>query len=198
MRLTVDNLQLIRNERQLFKGLSFELSGGEALLLTGANGSGKSSLLRALLGLLATQQGSITLEGAEGTIAENAHFLGTNDGLKPALTAGENLNFWAAALGGTSSPAYALAKLNLAKLEHTPVAYLSAGQRRRVALSRLAIAHRRVWLLDEPTNALDLATQSLLAALCQAHLETGGLIIAATHVEMSLPNAKSIEPGASQ
>lgn len=196
MRLLVENLQLIRNERQLFKGLNFELTGGESLLLTGPNGSGKSSLLRTLLGLLNPQQGGITLEGAEGTLAENAHFLGMTDGLKAALTAGENLTFWAAMLGGGVSAKEALAKLNLAHLEHTPAAYLSAGQRRRVALSRLMVAHRPLWLLDEPTNALDTATLALFATLCRTHLESGGIIIAATHVEMDLANAKTLQIGA--
>ncbi len=202
MRLLVENLQLIRNERRLFAGLNFALHGGDSLVLTGPNGVGKSSLLRALPGLLPLSAGKISFQlrpdpeaAVEASLAENCHFLGMTDGLKSALTAAENLNFWSKMLTAGSAaeatwPKAALARLNLATLEHTPVAYLSAGQRRRVALARLLIADKSVWLLDEPTNALDTASQVIFGDMCVAHLDAGGMIIAASHLDLALPKAR--------
>ena len=204
MRLLVENLQLIRNERRLFDGLNFALHDGDSLVLTGANGTGKSSLLRALAGLLALSGGEISfyLDAAaanpgEASLAEHCHFLGMADGLKSALTAAENLMFWGKMLaaGGSAeatAPKTALAQLNLEGLQHTPVAFLSAGQRRRVALARLLIIKRPIWLLDEPTNALDSASQTLFSQLCASHLATGGIVIAASHLDLALPNARSL------
>ena len=204
MRLLVENLQLIRNERRLFAGLNFALYSGDALVLSGANGAGKSSLLRALPGLLPLSHGKISFQlsstaetPVEASLAENCHFLGMTDGLKPALTAGENLMFWGRMLAAGSSAQtiaakIALARLNLATLEHTPVAYLSAGQRRRVALARLLSVERPVWLLDEPTNALDSASQTLFRDVCMSHLDTGGMIIAASHLDLALPKARTL------
>jgi heme exporter protein A len=203
LRLIAENLELIRNERQLFSGLNFSLGSGEALLLTGPNGSGKSSLLRALLGFLPFTTGKLSLEGPnDRTLAETAHYLGHSNGLKSALTAGENLDFWAKMLQlevensqkAKISPKEALAALKLAHIEHVPVAYLSAGQRRRVALARLLVATRPLWLLDEPTTALDSATVLLFADLCKSHLAQGGMILAATHLDMGL-EARRIELG---
>ena len=204
MRLLVENLQLIRNERRLFDGLNFALHDGDSLVLTGANGTGKSSLLRALAGLLGLSGGGISfyLDAAatnpgEASLAEHCHFLGMADGLKSALTAAENLMFWGKMLaaGGSAeatAPKTALAQLNLEGLQHTPVAFLSAGQRRRVALARLLIIKRPIWLLDEPTNALDSASQTLFSQLCASHLAVGGIVIAASHLDLALPNARSL------
>ncbi len=203
LRLLVENLHLIRNERSLFQSLSFSLGAGDALVLAGANGAGKSSLLRALLGLLPLAHGSITLTGRDTPLVENAHLLGTADGLKAALSAGENLTFWSRVLRADDgsplvSPAQALAQVNLAALEHTPVAYLSAGQRRRVALARLLMVERPVWLLDEPVNALDAASQLRFAEICQEHRRAGGMIIAASHVDLGLSDATTLTLGANR
>jgi len=197
LRLIAHSLELIRNERILFSNLGFELGSGEALALVGPNGAGKSSLLRALLGFLYLNAGTVKLEGAgEETLAEVAHYIAHADGLKTALTAGENLSFWAKILALRTkkttgsiffeplSPKKALEKLRLDHIEQVPVAFLSAGQRRRVALARLLVAARPIWFLDEPTTALDAATVQIFAQICAEHLENGGLILAATHLDL--------------
>ena len=186
MRLIAENLVLVRNERRLLNGVNFTLERGGALVLAGPNGAGKSSLLRALLGFLPFEQGQVRLEGAaDAPLIEHAHYVGHADGLKQALTAGENLEFWVSMLGRSAiSVRAALQLLRLAHVEHLPVGYLSAGQRRRVALARLLVAQRPLWLLDEPTTALDVATQAIFARICAEHLSEGGLILAATHMDL--------------
>jgi heme exporter protein A len=193
MRLIGADITIERGGRRLFSGLSFAAAAGEALIVTGPNGAGKSSLLRAIAGLLSVASGEIRLEGgeAETSIGEQAHYLGHADALKGALTAGENLAFWAAMLRAEAapaplSPADALARVGLAHVADFPVAALSAGQRRRVALARLLVAYRPLWLLDEPTAALDAAAQDRLAEIMRAHLAGGGLIVAATHAPLGL------------
>jgi heme exporter protein A len=176
----------------VFSGLDFETSSGEALAVTGPNGSGKTSLLRLIAGLLTMAGGSIDLEGGETelTLPEQAHYLGHRDALKPALSVAENLAFWRDFLGGAPSDAKESLKESLKQnlaavgLDHAidlPAAYLSAGQRRRLSLARLIAVRRPIWLLDEPTAALDAAGQSMFARLMGDHLAKGGLIVAATH-----------------
>jgi heme exporter protein A len=174
----------VRGGRNVFSGLDFAASAGEVLAVTGANGSGKTSLLRLIAGLLIPAAGSIALEGGEAelTLPEQAHYLGHRDALKPALSVMENLAFWRNFLGGELSEAGASLKaVGLDHAAHLPAAYLSAGQRRRLSLARLLAVGRPVWLLDEPTAALDAAGQELLAGLMRDHLARGGLIVAATH-----------------
>ncbi|HXT09172.1 MAG TPA: heme ABC exporter ATP-binding protein CcmA [Roseiarcus sp.] len=195
MRLLAENLTLERGGRRLVAGLSFALGAGEALIVSGPNGAGKSSLLRGLAGLLGFAAGHARLDGgaADLTMAEQLHYLGHADSLKGALTARENLSFWAALLGGGAlSETEALRRLGLPHVADFPVRALSAGQQRRVALARLFVAARPLWLLDEPTTALDAAAQDLFAAAMSEHLAGGGLIVAATHAPLGLASARSL------
>jgi heme exporter protein A len=189
MRLSGHGITCVRGDREVFSGLDFEAISGEALAITGRNGSGKTSLLRLIAGLLTMTEGSIRLEGGEAelTLPEQAHYLGHRDALKPALSVLENLSFWRDFLGGEpSDPEQGLAAIGLDHAGHLPAAYLSAGQRRRLSIARLLIVRRPIWLLDEPTNALDAAGQKLFATLMGDHLSRGGLIIAATHTPLGL------------
>lgn len=198
----------------MFSGLSFSLEPGQALVVTGANGAGKSSLLTILSGRLKPAAGSVSVareagswetgswgagarEGAvradERTLPELVGFVGHREGLKAMLTAEENLAFARDVLGGGGlPPVAALEKLDVAHLARLPVAYLSAGQRRRVALARLFVADRPIWLLDEPTSALDDASTGLLSRLMNAHLAGGGLIVAATHQPLAVEGARAL------
>jgi heme exporter protein A len=174
----------MRGGREVFAGLDFEAAAGDVLAVTGPNGSGKTSLLRLIAGLLVPTQGTVALEAgtAELTLAEQAHYLGHRDALKPALSVMENLGFWRDFLGGEVFDArQSLQAVRLDHAAHLPAAYLSAGQRRRLSLARLLTVRRPVWLLDEPTAALDADGQKLFAALMADHLARGGLIVAATH-----------------
>jgi heme exporter protein A len=195
MRLTGANITIERGGRRLFSDLTFEAIAGEALIVTGPNGAGKSSLLRAIAGLLSLAVGAFVLEGGDDQqeIGEQAHYLGHADALKSVLTARENLEFWAAMLrADKTSPdkeisvAAALDRVGLAHVAGFPISALSAGQKRRVALARLLVAYRPLWLLDEPTGALDAAAQTRLAEIMRAHLAAGGLIVAATHAPLGL------------
>ena len=189
MRLSGLDVRCVRGGREVFSGLDFEASSGEALAVTGPNGSGKTSLLRLIAGLLTIADGSIGLEGGESelTLPEQAHYLGHRDALKSALSVMENLSFWRDFLGGEVFDAGAsLAAVGLDHAAHLPAAYLSAGQRRRLSIARLLVVRRPVWLLDEPTNALDTTGQSMFAALMADHLSRGGLIIAATHAPLGI------------
>ena len=189
MRLSGCGVRCVRGGREIFSGLDFEASSGEALAVTGPNGAGKTSLLRLIAGLLTMAGGSVDLEGGEAelTLAEQAHYLGHRDALKPALSVLENLAFWRDFLGGAAfDAAEGLAAVGLDHAGHLPAAYLSAGQRRRLSIARLLAVRRPIWLLDEPTNALDTAGQALFAALMRDHLARGGLIVAATHAPLGL------------
>lgn len=193
MLLTGSRLSCIRSGRQVFTGLDFTVESGQALLLLGRNGAGKSSLLRMIAGLLRAAAGDLAAEGGdtELSLAEQAHYLGHLDAVKPSLTVLENLNFWAEYLGRGATEA-SLAAVGLDSLADLPAAFLSAGQRRRLSLARLIAAPRPIWLLDEPTSALDAAAQARLAELMRDHLAGGGIIVAATHGPIGLDGAREL------
>lgn len=191
----------MRGGRLVFSGLDFTLESGEALLLTGPNGSGKSSLLRLIAGLVEAAEGSVRLESAGQAAGEDfdpgemLHYIGHLDGVKPSMTPRETLGFWRRFLGGAPVPGDPLDGFDLRRLADLPVAYLSAGQKRRLALTRLLVAHRPLWLLDEPTVALDAENVARLAALMRAHLVSGGMVVAATHLDLGL-EGRRLEMGA--
>ena len=182
--LSLDNIALERGERRIASGIHARVQGGTALLLQGPNGSGKSTLLRVLAGLLPAADGTIRWNGADVAEDREAHrarlcYLGHQDALKASLTARENLQFWARFNGGDADAA--LQAFGLATLADRPARVLSAGQRRRLALSRLALNDAPLWLLDEPVTALDTEARGAFAALLTRHLTAGGLAIIATH-----------------
>lgn len=197
MRLSANGLTCLRGGREVFANLDFEVAGGEALTLTGRNGAGKSSLLRMIAGLLGVAKGRIELDGGDSDLstAEQCHYLGHRDALKGSLTAGENLDFWQAYLGGTTEKTDALTAVGLNAVANLPAAFLSAGQRRRLSIARLIAVRRPIWLLDEPTSSLDAAAQTMLTALMTDHLEGGGLLIAATHGPLGLLGARQLHIG---
>jgi len=201
MKLLASDLACVRGGRQVFRNLGFAVGAGEALVVTGPNGVGKSSLLRLIAGLVRSTEGRLALEGGDSelTIGEQAHYLGHQDALKPSLSVGENLAFWADFLGGSAAKVTnGLAAVGLDGLSRLPAAYLSAGQRRRLSLARLIAAPRPIWLLDEPTSALDAAAQVMLADLMRSHLNGGGLILAATHGPIGLEGTKELKLGVGQ
>lgn len=196
MILTGHNLQCDRGGRTVFRGLSFELAAGQMLQLTGPNGSGKSSLLRLIAGLGEASSGKLALDGGGAglTIGQQSHYIAHQEAVKSALTVAENLDFWRGFLGGGDVEA-AMAALDLTRLAHYHAGLLSAGQKRRLALARLALVPRALWLLDEPTVGLDTASQGRLAEIMTDHQASGGLIIAATHVALGLEPQVKLELG---
>jgi len=194
--LEARDLGCIRGERRLFRGLGFALEPGQALIVEGQNGTGKSSLLRILAGFLPPAEGSLHWEGADIDEAPDAHrariaWGGHLDALKAAFSVEENLSFSAAALGESAAPARleeALVTVGLGHIADLPARYLSAGQRRRLALARLLVADRPLWLLDEPTSALDSEGGAMFTRLLAAHLAGGGLAVIASHLELGLAN----------
>lgn len=198
MQLRADELACNRGGRDVFRGLSFSVAAGEAMVVTGRNGAGKSSLLRMIAGLVRITAGRLDLDGGEpdAPVAEQAHYLGHQDAMKPSLTVGENLEFWTEFFGiGRDAVGPALEAVDLSPLAGLPAAYLSAGQRRRLSIARLVAVPRPIWLLDEPTSALDVPSQKRLAELMRDHLAGGGIIVAAAHGPIGLEGARELKMG---
>ena len=195
--LTLSGVAVRRGGRLLFEGFDLTLAAGEAVALTGRNGAGKTSLLRAVAGLVGVEAGAVEFGGLDPAQArgEGLHLVGHQDGLKPARTAGDELGFWSAWCGG-AAPALAAAveRLDLGRLLALEVRRLSAGQRRRLALARLLAAPRPLWLLDEPASPLDAGWRETFAAMMVEHLGAGGLILAAVHDPLPIP-ARGLEIG---
>jgi heme exporter protein A len=185
--LTANSLALIRGERLVFRDLSFNLGAGQVLLLRGPNGAGKSSLLRALAGLTPLAAGELRWNGENALEDHPEHakriaWLGHLDAVKPALSAAENV----------PDPA-ALDEVGLAGYAALPARLLSAGQKRRLAIARVIARKAPLWLLDEPTTGLDAASVTQFLGICERHRAAGGLIIASTHLELDLADAKILQ-----
>ncbi|WP_340644579.1 heme ABC exporter ATP-binding protein CcmA [Phenylobacterium sp.] len=196
--LQLENLAVRRGGRLLFEGLNLTLAAGEAAALTGRNGAGKTSLLRAISGLVQTEAGTVRFGALDPVTAraEALHLIGHLDGLKPTRTAHEELTFWSRWTGGDdNSTANAINSLELSTLLDLEVRRLSAGQRRRLALARLIAAPRPLWLLDEPLSPLDAGWRERFGRVMADHLETGGLIVAAVHDPLPVAH-KTLEIGA--
>jgi len=198
----IKELAIARGERRLFSGLDLTLEAGQAAALVGRNGAGKTSLLRAVAGLLRPVEGTVAFESETGPIeadtarAEHLHLLGHQDGLKSSRTAWEELRFQTLWTGGTEDGARGAAKrFDLNRLLDLEVRRLSAGQRRRLALARLVASPRSLWLLDEPMAPLDAGQRAAFGTVMAEHLAAGGMILASVHDPLPVPT-RSVEIGA--
>jgi heme exporter protein A len=201
MRLIAENLGGARGGDIVFAGIGLALESGQALIVTGPNGSGKSTLLRVIAGLLPAAQGSVRIEGggeAYPSPASACHYLGHQNAMKTALTVSENLDFWQRLTGEPRlGIGEALDMVGLGGIGHLPFGYLSTGQKRRASIARLLINHRPVWLLDEPTAGLDMASEERFSNLMAAHCADGGIIVAATHLPLGI-DARELKMGEQQ
>jgi heme exporter protein A len=198
MKLIAEDLSVMRGDRMVVTQLSFAVDRGEALVLIGPNGAGKTTLIRAIAGLLRPAGGQIRLEGAppERSVSEECHYVGHLNAVKANLTVEENATFWSRYLGGAPGEIEpALATFGLMGARDIPAGYLSAGQRRRVALTRVLLAKRPIWLLDEPAVSLDQAAHETLAKVVNAHRAAGGLVVAATHTPLGLAGSRELQLG---
>ncbi|MBB4123147.1 heme exporter protein A [Martelella radicis] len=200
LRIEAAGLSVSRGDMLIFSNLSLTLVAGQSMVFTGPNGAGKSTALRALLGLVGKTGGHAHFIGDDENalpLAFAAHYLAHQNAMKQELTARENLALWKRILGDFQEsagldPEEAVEAVGLEGVLDLPFAYLSAGQKRRIAFARLLVAHRPVWLLDEPTAALDKAARETVAALMNSHLGDGGIIIAATHEPLGLEAAEAM------
>lgn len=184
--IRAEGLACVRGERLLFRGLNFACAAGQALQITGANGIGKSSLLRLLAGLLKPYAGTMEVKGALA-LSDERLAMDTHWNLQ------RSLDFWARLDGrGDTDITSALELTGLADLADVPVRYFSTGQRKRAALARVAASGADIWLLDEPANGLDTQSVVLLGTMMQRHLEAGGIVIAASHQPLPLENPRTL------
>jgi heme exporter protein A len=191
--LRATGLSCGRGGMVLADGLDFSIGNGHCLLLRGPNGTGKTTLLLTLAGIVAPLAGFFVIEGGDED-ARHLHYCGHRNAIKPRLSVLENLAFWAAVNGPTGlAPDAALDEVGLGGLDGLDAGYLSAGQSRRLALARLLVSYRPLWLLDEPTASLDTEGHELVTRLIDRHLDQGGIAIAATHDPITLPDATRME-----
>lgn len=193
--IRVDALSVARGGRVLFDGLSFTAEPGAYLEIRGGNGAGKTTLLRTLAGYLKPRAGRIAFDNAEDP-ALNLHFVGHQNGLKPTISVASHLRYWTGLFGGVGDADVAAEKLGLAALLERPARTLSQGQARRLSLSRLVLAPRPIWLLDEPAAALDANGKAMLAAIIDAHRAAGGLVVAAVHEPLGSTPSQTLTVGA--
>lgn len=201
MHLAAENLAARRGDDLIFVNISFNLTGGEALVLTGRNGAGKSTLLRVVAGFLRPEKGSVIFTDSRGRTdrrpSEISHYLGHRNAMKNELTVAENLDFWRSFLIDSSQAPVASIEdaaeaVGLGGIIHLPFGYLSAGQQRRFAFAKLLVSHRPIWILDEPTAALDTNADRLFAALIGEHQRNGGIVLSATHQPLGLSNVQEL------
>lgn len=199
MAVKIEHLSLKRGNRLLIKDLSVSLEKSESLLLTGPNGVGKTTLIRSIAGFIQPEAGSITLNLAPDNTktasdqAELIHYIGHKNGIRTSLTVLENLEFWCEFYGSDQPLNPVIKSHNLSSLIHIPAGYLSAGQKRRLSLAKLALIKKPLWLLDEPTVSLDELSSKLVADAANQHLNAGGILIAATHIPLAIPFTRTIE-----
>jgi heme exporter protein A len=194
--LQAEDITCIRGGRLVFRDVSFRVGAGEALAIEGANGSGKTSLLRMIAGFIAPQSGMVSLSNDGALISDGEErgkfvgWLGHQDGVKLQMTPVETLRFFAGLYGVVADTKAALDSVGLARAAELPCRYLSAGQKKRLALARLRMGARPLWLLDEPLAALDAQGKSLLRDMIERHCASGGMAIAATHEPLGLDCAR--------
>jgi len=193
-----DNLDCIRGERRVLSGLNFQISDGEILVLTGKNGTGKSTLLRLMSGLLRPHGGELSWDGESISEDPSAHnnritYVGHAEAVKPAMSVLENVEFWRSVREQPGQSAMdALAAVGIEHLANIPARYLSAGQKRRVALTRALTSGAKLWLLDEPTTALDADASTSFGATIDAHRQAGGMAVISTHTDLGLSDTRHL------
>ncbi len=197
LRLVVEDLSQRYGDHVLFSGLQFVVASGTAMVVTGDNGSGKSTLLRTIAGLMPPARGQARLEGVaeDSPLSEHCHLVGPLNAIKPELTVRENLSAWRDVLGASDAESIddALERFGLERFADMRAEVLSTGWRRRLALTRVLVAERPLWLLDEPTAALDLTSSRMVADMIRDHLSAGGLAVIATHLDLGIDGVQQFE-----